>query len=105
MGMVFSSALAEFDELDSLLTLFLLDELVLRVSALRLIRSVECLSFKESEFSTTFSFKSTASDMDVFARSISSPQEGEKDNQLTRTDSLSDKKFHLSLLASGNQRH
>ncbi|KAJ6778607.1 IQ DOMAIN-CONTAINING PROTEIN IQM6 [Salix koriyanagi] len=65
----------------------------------------ECLSFKESEFSTTFSFKSTASDMDVLARSIISPQEGEKGNQLTRTDSLPDKKPHLSLLESGNQRH
>ncbi|KAG5252936.1 IQ domain-containing protein [Salix suchowensis] len=65
----------------------------------------ECLSFKESEFSTTFSFKSTASDMDVLARSIITPQEGEKGNQLTRTDSLPDKKPHLSLLESGNQRH
>ncbi|PNS98157.1 hypothetical protein POPTR_016G063000v4 [Populus trichocarpa] len=65
----------------------------------------ECLSFKERESSTTFSFKSTASDMDVLARSIISPQVGEKGNQLTRTDSLPDKKLNLSLLESGNQRH
>ncbi|KAF9664813.1 hypothetical protein SADUNF_Sadunf16G0057100 [Salix dunnii] len=65
----------------------------------------EFLSFKESEFSTTFSFKSTASDMDVLARSIISPREGEKGNQLTRTDGLPDKKLHLSLLDPGNQRH
>lgn len=55
----------------------------------------ECLSFKEREFSTTFSFKSTASDMDVLARSVISPQVGEKGNQLTRTDSLPDKKTSL----------
>jgi hypothetical protein len=104
-------------------TLFLLDQLVLGLlrnlsvfvcdSESHSMRSYvtgkmileECLSFKERESSTTFSFKSTASDMDVLARSIISPQVGEKGNQLTRTDSLPDKKLNLSLLESGNQRH
>ncbi|XP_011047105.1 PREDICTED: uncharacterized protein LOC105141558 [Populus euphratica] len=65
----------------------------------------ECPGFKEREPSTTSSFKSTTSDMDVLARSIISPRVGERGNQLTRSDSLLDQKPHLSLPGPGKQRH
>jgi hypothetical protein len=65
----------------------------------------ECPGFKERELSITLSFKSTTSDMDVLARSITSPRVGERGNQLTRSDSLLDKKLHSSLPGPGKQRH
>ncbi|CAK7342201.1 unnamed protein product [Dovyalis caffra] len=129
MGMAFSCALAEYDELDSPFDSVLVRSISFgsedTVTALQSVGfhghdsepdslrsygsgkviSEECLTFKERELSATLSFKSTTSDMDVLARSIISPKVGERGNQLTRSDSLSDKKLHLSMPESGNQRH
>ncbi|XP_002531590.2 IQ domain-containing protein IQM6 [Ricinus communis] len=124
MGIAFSCPFGDFNDLDSRLNAVLMKSIEIDGEDVRTaLRSVSfngrdsehtilrsfgsgkmlfegSLSFKGRELNTTFSFKSTDSELATFI-----PKNGNRGDQLTRSDTLSKVKHPTPLAESGNQLH